>query len=109
MDEVNYPIWKLESNDPEEAGQGEFCLRYMISVVTKQSLYLGQCSCNIARQLSTPIIAFRTPVNCVFCGQPVDLQPVPRVENGRWIFEDPNPDIFEPDDDTPFGTEVVEK
>lgn len=76
-------IWKLTAEDPDTANEGEFCFRYMLSVLMNKTLYLGQCSCAEARYYNTPIIAFRPRVPCVFCDEEVELQPVPRVEAKR--------------------------
>jgi hypothetical protein len=109
MDEIlRHPIWKLESDDAEEVLAGEFCLRYMLSVITDRTLYLGQCDCPMARQLAMPVIGFEAEMPCVFCGKPVDLAPVPRVRDGRWVLATaaaPAWDtdaILEPDDEAPF-------
>jgi hypothetical protein len=88
-DLLTHPIWKLESDDAEEVLVGEFCLRYMLSVITDRTLYLGQCSCSMAQQFAMPIIGFEAEMPCVFCGQPVALKPVPRVQSGRWVVDDP--------------------
>lgn len=110
MPDRPHPIWKLESDDAEVANQGEFCLRYMLAVLSDRTLYLGQCACEMAHRLRTPIIAFRSRVDCVFCGKPVDLAPVPRVRDGHWVLTtvtdaaptwDADP-ILEPDDEVPF-------
>ena len=94
---TNFPIWKLESTDPEEANQGEFCLRYMLSVISNQTLYLGRCDCDAARALNTPIVSFKPEVACFFCGENVELQPVPRIAEGRWVYE-PTPEEKEYDE-----------
>lgn len=81
-----HPIWKLESEDPTEAGFGQFCFHYLLAIVTGRALYLGECKCATARQLRTPIMASRSVVRCVFCGRSVALVPVPRVRDGYWVY-----------------------
>jgi hypothetical protein len=96
-----YAIWKVESNDPVEANQGEFLLRYMLATLSDQTLYLGRCTCAAARTFNTPIISFSSTVDCVYCQQPVDLYPVPRIHEGRWLFGN-QPGGVQDEDDIPF-------
>lgn len=82
-----YPIWKLESDDPEINLQGEFAMRYMLSAMMRKTFYLGHCGCPMSKKFRTPIISFKPVMECVFCGKEVELQPVPRWQEGKWILE----------------------